>query len=140
MEQRLNMLMLPVDDLDTVRAFYARLGWKPWGMESPLSTGFLASGTVIVFLDRAYLQKESGLQAPSGTASAVMVLNVAERDEVDRICERVIDAGAKVTSPARPRDGGLYSFYFLDPVGAAWEVVWNPHMPMTASGVLTLPQ
>jgi predicted lactoylglutathione lyase len=68
-----------------------------------------------------------------------LVINTAERNNVDAIANQVTAAGGRITSPARNRDGGLYSFYFLDPDRNPWEVVWNPNMSMDENGVLELP-
>lgn len=142
MDQRLSMLMLGVDDLERCRHFYeVGLGWAPWGTrQSRTSVKFKAGGVVIAMIERKYLAGESGLPVVSGSACIVLVVNVAERDEVDRVASVVSGAGGRVTSPPRLRDGGLYTFYFVDPDGNPWEVVWNPHMPMDAQGVLRLPE
>lgn len=60
--------------------------------------------------------------------------------EVDRQMSRVVKAGGTITSPARDRDGGLYSGYFTDPEGNGWEIVWSPEMPLDEQGALTLPK
>jgi predicted lactoylglutathione lyase len=63
---------------------------------------------------------------------------VASKDEVDRQMNRVVAAGGKITSPVRPRDGGLYTGYFTDPEGNGWEIVWSPTMPLDEQGALTI--
>lgn len=139
MEQRLSMLMLGIDDVARSRNFYeAGLGWKPWGKrQSSTSVKYLAGGVVFAMINRNYLAKESGLPQGSGFAAIVAVLNVEQREAVDRIAAEVIAAGGTLTSPPRDR-GGLYSCYFADPDGNPWEVVWNPNMPMDEHGVLQL--
>jgi uncharacterized protein len=138
MEQRLNMLMLGVDDLERSRRFYeSGLGWKPWGARrSKTSVKYLAGGVVIAMIDRGYVANEAALPQGSGTIGIVPVINVSGREQVDRAAEEVASAGGVLTSPPRQRDGGLYSFYFADPDGNPWEVVWNPNMQMDERGVL----
>jgi predicted lactoylglutathione lyase len=75
----------------------------------------------------------------SGSVGIVLVINVPTRAGVDAAAVAVLGAGGVIRSPARPRDGGLYSVYFTDPDDNPWEVVWNPYMPMDASGVLQPP-
>jgi predicted lactoylglutathione lyase len=142
MEQRLNMLMFGVDDLARSCRFYEEgLGWRPWGTRrSKTSMKYMASGVVITLIDRSYVASEAGLPRGSGSVGIVPVINVAERIEVDHIAHEVASAGGTLTSPPQQRDGGLYSFYFTDPDGNPWEVVWNPNMPMDEFGVLQSPR
>jgi predicted lactoylglutathione lyase len=87
-------------------------------------------------IDRDYGAREAGLTSGSGTVGIVPVVNLALRGEVDAVAKMIVSAGGTVTSAPRDRDGGLYSFYFADPAGNPWEVVWNPNMPMDEAGVL----
>lgn len=142
MDQRLNMLMLGVDDIARSRRFYEQgLGWQAWaGRPSRTSAKYMVGGVLVTMIDRNYLARESGLTAASGSVGVVSVVNVAERDAVDRVAAEVSAAGGTITSAASARDGGLYSFYFLDPDHNPWEVVWNPNMPMDEHGVLQSPR
>jgi predicted lactoylglutathione lyase len=80
---------------------------------------------------------ESGIPAAS-TPKSLWAIFVGSKAEVDSTFARATEAGAKITSPVRDRDGGLYSGYFADPEGNGWEIVWSPHMPLDADGALTL--
>jgi uncharacterized protein len=130
MDQCLSMAMLTVSDLQRSKRFYEDgLRWKPLGgHQSQFSVKYLADGVLITMIDRKYLVGESGLPEGSGSLGIVLVVNVNDRAEVDRVADEVLTAGGIVTSPARLRDGGLYTFYFLDPDGNPWEIVWNPKM------------
>jgi predicted lactoylglutathione lyase len=132
------MLMLAVEDIPRSRLFYEEgLGWQPWGgRQSKTSLKYMVGGVLVTMILRDYLAQESGLALSSGTAGVVLVINLHERDTVDRIADEVVAAGGCITSSARVRDGGLYSFYFLDPDRNPWEAVWNPNMPMDENGVL----
>jgi hypothetical protein len=132
MEQHLSMAMLPVSDISRSRRFYEDgLGWKPWGSrQSRFSVKYLADSVLITMIERNYLMGESGLPGGPGSLGVVLVVNVNDRDEVDRVAGEVVMAGGVVTSPARLRDGGLYTFYFSDPDGNPWEIVWHPNMPV----------
>ena len=140
MDQRLTMLMLGVDDIVQIRQFYEEgLGWKPWGArQSKTSVKYMVGGVVIAMIDRDYVAREAGLTSGSGTVGIVPVVNLALRGEVDAVAKMIVSAGGTVTSAPRDRDGGLYSFYFADPAGNPWEVVWNPNMAMDEAGVLQL--
>ncbi|MDP3674505.1 MAG: VOC family protein [Novosphingobium sp.] len=141
MDQALHMLMIPAGDIAALRRFYLEgLGWSPWGPNMPGSFMMRAGTLVIVFVPRDYLAAESGLDLGE-RSRALNAVFVPEKADVDAQMDRAIAAGAKVTSPIRDRDGGLYSGYFADPEGNGWELVWSPAMRPGADGglVLSLP-
>ena len=138
MDQALHMLMVPADDIATLRTFYLdSLGWQPWGPDSPGSLMLRAGTTVIVFVPHDYLAAESGIDL-AATPRAVNAIFVETKADVDTQFAEAIAAGASVTSPIRDRDGGLYSGYFADPEGNGWEIVWSPVMRPGADGGLVL--
>jgi predicted lactoylglutathione lyase len=138
MDQALHMLMVPTVDMDKLRAFYVNgLGWTTWGPEMPGSFMLRAGTVVIVFVPRDYLAAESGIDL-SATSRALNAVFVAEQGDVDAQMARAVTAGAKLTSPVRARDGGLYSGYFTDPEGNGWEIAWSPLMRPGADGGLDL--
>lgn len=132
-DRRVNMIMVPANDAPALRKFYQEgLGWTPWA-----GGGFKVGTSVLVFVNAKYLSQESGLSAPAAP-KAIMAVFVVSQVEVDRQMSRVVQAGGKIVSPVRDRDGGLYSGYFTDPEGNAWEIVWSPTMPLDAEGSLTV--
>jgi predicted lactoylglutathione lyase len=139
MDQRVSMIMTGAQDIAKLRAFYEQgLGWKPWGPAGGGAAMYKVGHSVIVFLSGAYLAAERGEPLSEGSRTSLAVF-VESKADVDEIYQRALDAGAKRTSGVRDRDGGLYTGYFADPEGNSWEVVWSPHMPLDAEGVLTLP-
>lgn len=138
MDQALHMHMVPSSDVAALRTFYIDgLRWKIWGPEMPGSLMLRAGTTVIVFLNRDYLAKESGINV-SATPRAINAVFVENKADVDSQFADAVAAGAQITSPIRDRDGGLYSGYFTDPEGNAWEIVWSPVMCPGVDGGLTL--
>lgn len=138
MDQALHMHMVPAADVAALRTFYIDgLGWKTWGPEMPGSLMLRAGTTVIVFLNRDYLAKESGIKV-SATPRAINAVFVENKADVDSQFADAVAAGAQITSPIRDRDGGLYSGYFTDPEGNAWEIVWSAVMRPGVDGGLTL--
>ncbi|MET0378897.1 MAG: VOC family protein [Spongiibacteraceae bacterium] len=131
--------MVGAADVAGLRKFYEEgLGWATWGPPpSPASVMYKVGHSVLVFLPASYLAAESGIPAER-TPKSLWAIFVSSKTEVDSVFARAVEAGAKVTSPIRDRDGGLYSGYFADPEGNGWEVVWSPHMPLDAEGALTL--
>jgi predicted lactoylglutathione lyase len=133
------MVMVSANNIDLLRAFYEQgLGWTPWMPASAGSVAYKVGTSVLIFVNAAYLAAESGLPAAEAPKS-IWAIFVPSKEEVDAAFERAMAAGAKITSPIRDRDQGLYSGYFADPEGNGWEVVWSPHMPLGDDGALQLP-
>lgn len=138
MDQAFHMHMVPAIDLGTLRDFYVdQLGWSTWGPDVPGSLMLRAGTVVIVFLDRDYLAAESGIDV-AATPRSINAVFVSKKADVDEQISRAKMAGATLTSPIRDRDGGLYSGYFTDPEGNAWEIVWSPVMQPGVDGGLEL--
>jgi uncharacterized protein len=138
MDQALHMHMVPAADVAALRTFYVNgLGWTTWGPPMPGSFMLRAGTAVIVFLNRDYLAKESGIDV-STTPRAINAVFVADKADVESQMARAVAAGATITSPVRDRDGGLFSGYFSDPEGNGWEIVWSPVMRPGVDGGLIL--
>lgn len=71
-------------------------------------------------IDHTYLMGESGLREGSGNLGVVLVVTPESVEHVDRIAANVLTASGTITSAARFRDGGLYTFYFADADGNSW--------------------
>ncbi len=134
MKTRIKVLTLGVDDLEASLAFYRDgLGLPTEGV---VGTEF-EDGAVVFFemnddlilalYPRPALAKDAGIPVgpPSSTEFTVGHV-VSSRDEVDVVMQQAVDAGARVTDPARDRFWGGYSGYFTDPDGHLWEIAWNP--------------
>jgi predicted lactoylglutathione lyase len=126
MKQRVNMIMIGAANIAALSRFYeAGLGWTPWRKGGSGSIMYKVGESVLVFIDRSYLAAERGEPIAAGSKQSLAVF-VESRAEVDRTVAKALDAGATVTSAARPRDGDMYSSYFSDPEGNSWEVAFAP--------------
>lgn len=138
-DPRINMIMVSARDIAALRLFYEDgLGWTPWMPASAGSVAYKVGTAVLIFVNADYLASESGVPA-TDASKAHLATFVSTREEVDAAFGRAVEAGARVTSPVRDRDQGLYSGYFADPEDNVWEVVWSPHMPLASDGSLNLP-
>ena len=138
MQQRVSMIMVGASDISGLRRFYEDgLGWAPWRSGGRGSIMYKVGYAVLVFLDAKYLAKERGRDMTVGSKSS-LALFVGSKADVDQTLAQAVAAGAIITSPARQRDGGLYSGYFSDPEDNSWELVWAPAMPMAENGELVL--
>jgi uncharacterized protein len=128
MKQRVSMIMIGAANIATLSRFYEDgLGWTPWRKGGSGSTMYKVGDSVLVFIDRSYLVAERGEPMASGSKQSLAVF-VESRGEVDVAMAKALDAGATLTSAARPRDGDMYSGYFNDPEGNSWEVVYAPRL------------
>ena len=117
---------LPTRDLESSRAFYARLGLE----SDPLFSGensacvILSEATRLMILPEEQFQRFSSTKPvgdPASGVQAVIAISMESRNEVDRLIDAALEAGA--TEPREPQDHGfMYGRAFEDPEGRIWEV------------------
>ena len=123
------MITLGVQNLRTSVEFYHHgLGFPLRKPGSDDIAFFDLNGTWLGLYPRDKLAEDVTV-SPEGTGFRGVTLahNVTSKEEVDRIMNQAIQAGA--TQIKEPRDvfWGGYSGYFADPDGHLWEVAYNPH-------------
>lgn len=140
MEPRVSLITLGVGDLARARAFYTKLGFSASSVGGA-EVVFLQAGPVALCLfPRESLACDADVPAEgSGFRGIAIAHNVREKDQVDSVIAEAVAAGATVPKPAHDANWGGRSGYFADPDGHLWEVAWNPHFPLSADGVLSIP-
>lgn len=140
MDPRVSIISLGTDDLARARRFYEDgLGWKA-SVVGDDTIAFFQAGTMIVGLyDRTALAAEENLPpmaAPHQTHGGItLAQNQSSKAEVDRVVRDAIAAGAvQHRTPADTFWGG-YAGSFADPDGHIWEIAWNPHFTLDATGI-----
>ncbi len=141
MDPQLNIITLGVADLARSLRFYRDgLGWQPSAMSNEHIAFIQLGGVILGLYSRASLAADAQLPAAgSGFAGFTLAQNVATREAVDAALARALAAGGTILKPAQDVFWGGYSGYFADPDGFAWEVAWNPHLKLSASGLVELP-
>ena len=141
MDPRLNIITLGVTDLAGSLRFYRDgLGWQPSAMSNEHIAFIQLGGVILGLYSGASLAADAQLPAAgSGFAGFTLAQNVATREAVDAALARALAAGGTILKPAQDVFWGGYSGYFADPDGFAWEVAWNPHLKLSASGLVELP-
>lgn len=140
MEQRISMVTLGVSDLPRARRFYEAMGWR--GQEVEETVFFQAGGMALVLWNIDKLAKDTGVAThPSSAGFRGMNLahNVRSRAEVDAVVAAAESAGGKVTRAPMDTFYGGYAGHFTDPEGHAWEIAYNPGIPLAADGTILLP-
>lgn len=136
---RLNVVVLGVRNIDTMRAFYEAMGWRPRPRRGAFSRMDLAGVSLMLFpLDT--LAEVVGLPASAdgfrGTVNAI----VAEDDAAaDSIVEQALAAGGTQLSPLTQRSWGSRTAYFADPELNIWEVAVLPGATFDECGLLVWP-
>lgn len=138
MEQRVSVITLGVANVGRARAFYTEgLGWAPAFEESGV-VFFQLNGLVLGLFPLPDLLADAGMAGADPAAGRVggmaLAYNVRERDEVDRVLDQAVAAGARLLRPGDDAFWGGYTGYFADPDGHLWEVAWNPAWPIDADG------
>lgn len=127
MKPRINMITLGVRDLAASIAFYEKgLGFPR--MESPPEVAFFTlQGTWLALYGREPLADDAGVPAEGeGFEAFTLAYNVGSEEEVDRVVEEALAAGATLVKQPQKVFWGGYSGYFKDPDSHLWEVAYNP--------------
>lgn len=139
---RMSFVTLGAGDVESLRAFYERLGWQVANASVEGEVAFFwLGGAVLALYDRASLLHEIGLPPEVGAASpevrdVSIAINVERPEEVAAILAEAERAEGRVLAEARTMSWGGVSGYFADPEGHAWEVAYNPFMPLDDEGRL----
>jgi len=134
MQQQISVITIGIRDLSRSRRFYVDgFGWKPVFENDEIvfyqMNGFVF-GTWLTGALEADMQR-TGLLRPGAFSLAH---NVASRDEVQPIIERLARFGGNIQRPADAPPHGGFRGYVADPDDHAWEIAWNPAWPIDQDG------
>ena len=140
---RLSLVTLGALDLPHLRRFYEAMGWVPRAGSNDEFAAFLLGGVILALYPRDLLQAEAApdlAPPPPGTWSGItLALNVEERNEVDRIFDQAVQAGARPVASPEDREWGGRSGYVADPEDNRWEIAWAPGVAFSDSGAVVEP-
>ncbi len=132
MEQRVNLVTLGVEDFDRAVCFFQDgLGWRLSSKSAGDFALFILRGGIGLALHpRNLLAEDAGMADSRGFSGVTLAHNVGTKTEVDEVLNQAVQAGGTLLRAATLKEWGGYSGYFADPDGHAWEVAWNPHLPL----------
>ncbi|OJY63057.1 MAG: glyoxalase [Sphingobium sp. 66-54] len=132
--QSVSVITLGVTDLARSRHFYGEgFGWSPV-FENHEIIFYQLNGIVLGTFLNAALDEDMQRRGSEGNAAFALAHNVADREAVAPLIERLADAGGTLLRAAdAPPHGGLRG-YVADPDGHAWEIAWNPGFTMDGEG------
>jgi catechol 2,3-dioxygenase-like lactoylglutathione lyase family enzyme len=136
MQKQISCVTLGVTDIARSRRFYIEgFGWKPV-FENPDVVFYQMNGLML----GTWLTKElEGDMRRSLTRPGAYSIahNVATKDEVQPVIDRLAQFGGKVLRPADAPPHGGFRGYIADPDDHAWEIAWNPAWPISPEGYVT---
>lgn len=133
MRAAISFVSLLVRDVAIARAFYEAIGLVASDRSREGFALFQMNGVVLAIATRKAVAKELGF--PLGKGGGVLLShNVESAEAVVETLEASRRAGARILREPSPASWGGMIGCFTDPDGHAWEVVFNPGLPMDAAG------
>ena len=123
---KISLITLGVRDVDRATAFYERLGRTASSDQGEVAF-FELEGVVLGLFGRDYLADDAGLPTShgSGFRGQSLAHDEPSPQDVDRVFQEFLEAGATVVKhPGRTPWGG-YSGYVADLDGHLWEIAHN---------------
>ncbi|TNC72798.1 VOC family protein [Rubellimicrobium roseum] len=136
MHQQISVITLGITDLPRSRRFYVEgFGWTPV-FENEEIVFYQMNGLVLGTFSKPSLELDmnrSGLLTPGAFSLAH---NVATREGVEPLMERLVAAGGRVLREADAPPHGGFRGYVSDPDDHAWEIAWNPAWTIDEHGMV----
>ncbi len=134
MEQRVSLITIGVEDLETAAVFYEKLGWRR--VESPDGViAFDLIGQTLGLYPLAALADEMGVDvATLGHGAMTLSHNCRTKEDVAALIDQAERAGAEVLKPASDVFWGGHHGYFRAPDQTIWEIAFNPFSTLAADG------
>lgn len=134
MKSKISLVTLGVSDFGKSIKFYRDgLGFKTHNYKEGEDVVFFEmEGSWLSLFSKEKLASDATVSPEgSGFAGITLAHNVGSREEVDKVFEQAISAGAKPIKKPQEVFWGGYSGYFADPDGHLWEVAHNPFTDLT---------
>lgn len=137
MQQQISVITLGVTDLDRSRRFYVEgFGWTPV-FENDEVIFYQMNGLMLGTWSRAALEADMLRPGGAGSGAVSIAHNVAAKDDVAPLIERLASAGGQILRAADAPPHGGFRGYVADPDGHAWEIAWNPAWAIDKQGHVT---
>jgi predicted lactoylglutathione lyase len=135
MKPRISVITLGVSDLEKSIEFYR--DWLGLFTEGIIGKEFeygavaffdMQNGLKLALWPRKSIANDTGIVIENISATEFTIWhNVMSKTEVDEVMNLAEKAGANIIKPAQDTFYGGYAWYFQDPDGHLWEVVYNPN-------------
>ncbi|MHB8381491.1 MAG: VOC family protein [Candidatus Binataceae bacterium] len=134
MKPKISLITLGVSDLARSLRFYRDgLGFPTHNYKEDEGIVFFKmEGSWLALYPRDKLAEDARTTPEgSGFSGITLAHNAKTKEEVDRVLDLAVSAGAKLVKPPRATAWGGYSGYFADPDGHLWEAAFNPFTDLT---------
>jgi catechol 2,3-dioxygenase-like lactoylglutathione lyase family enzyme len=136
-QQQISVITLGVADLARSRRFYGEgFGWTPV-FENDEIAFYQMNGFVLGTWLKAALEADARREAAPGPGAFALAHNVAAREEVQPLLDRLAGAGGRILRDGDAPPHGGFRGYVADPDGHAWEIAWNPAWAIDDRGHVT---
>jgi uncharacterized protein len=137
MQQQVSVITVGILDLTRSRRFYAEgFGWTPV-FENEEIVFYQMNGFVLGTWQTAALEADMNRGNLLRPGAFSLAHNVAAKDDVTPLMERLVKAGGQTLRPADAPPHGGFRGYVADPDDNAWEIAWNPAWMIDGSGYVT---
>ncbi len=133
---RITLITLAAKDLQSLSAFYAKLGWEQEFQSEDVVFYDLGGQKFGLYVAEKLAHDLNKSPDQLQTGGTTLSVNFASKDDVDTAYEAALAAGASALK--RPDDifWGGYTGSWADPEGHVWEYAWNPFWNMDEDGGL----
>jgi catechol 2,3-dioxygenase-like lactoylglutathione lyase family enzyme len=136
MQQQISVMTLGVADLARSRRFYVDgFGWKPV-FENPEIVFYQMNGFVLGTWLETALAGDMQIAKLARPGAFALAHNVARRDDVQPVIEKLSRHGGRVLRHADEPIHGGFRGYIADPDDHAWEIAWNPAWSIDQNGLV----
>jgi uncharacterized glyoxalase superfamily protein PhnB len=136
MEQRITIISLGVENLETSTKFYLDcFGWQKTAQSNDDITFIKLNGSLLSLYNREKLAEDAIVDPKgSGFKGVTLAYNCRSEAEVDETIEMLRKKDVKIVKEPQKVFWGGYSGYIADPDGHLWEIAYNPFLPMDKDG------
>jgi catechol 2,3-dioxygenase-like lactoylglutathione lyase family enzyme len=136
-QQQISVITLGIADLSRSRRFYTDgFGWAPIYANDEIAF-YQMNGFVLGSWLRGALEADMRRNDATGPGGFALAHNVASRDEVQPLLDRLGAAGGRILRDGDAPPHGGFRGYVADPDGHAWEIAWNPAWEIDERGLVT---
>ncbi|PSJ58267.1 VOC family protein [Pseudaminobacter soli (ex Li et al. 2025)] len=137
MQQQISVVTLGVRDLERSMRFYVGgFGWMPIFQNDEI-VFYQMNGFVLGTFKLGSLEQDMGRSGLRSPGAFSLAHNVAEREDVQTVMRRLVEAGGSLVREADAPPHGGFRGYVADPDDHAWEIAWNPAWAIDENGLVT---
>jgi predicted lactoylglutathione lyase len=120
-------ITLRATNIESAAAFYETVFQWPPGRSVPHARFFEFANLTIALMESGAFAKFTGAETTGpNTTGTLCSWNVGNREAVDELVQRAVEAGATVSRAAARLDWGGWAAIIRTSDGYLWEIVWNP--------------